>query len=132
MQRFHLCIRVYDLDANIEFYSRLFGASPKIRSAQHAQWLLNAPAVSFTVSACGHTPGLEQLGIHVDSDEELESVRMQFAKVDPCATEEPRPASPKARPYRHWLMDPQGILWEAARAAPQKFFGESQVSKAGR
>lgn len=117
MKRFHLHIRVSDIDSNVEFYSSLFGVAPALREARRAQWVLEEPRVSLTLTDIGPTPGLEHLGIHVDTEEELEAVRRQFARVDACALETAAMEPQDASPNEHWLIDPQGILWEARRAA---------------
>lgn len=117
MKRFHVHLHVYDLESNIRFFSSLFAAAPVLRSADSAQWVLEDPRLAFTISSEGSSPGLKLLGIHADTAEELERVREQFVKADDCAAGEPLPAAEDAAADTHWLIDPQGILWEARRAS---------------
>lgn len=116
MKRFHVHLRVYDIDSNVRFYSSLFDAAPAQRNPDSAQWLLEDPPLVLTISAQGHTPGVELLGFHVDSHEELERLRQHFARADGCAIQE-ADANEGQTGHTHWLIDPQGILWQASRGS---------------
>ena len=115
MKRFHVQLHVYDLDSNIEFFSSLFGVAPVVRRHDYVQWVLDDPRLRFSLSVDDSSPGLELLGIEADTREELETVREQFARADACAIGEPFPTEEDASAQRHYLIDPQGILWEARR-----------------
>lgn len=128
MKRFELSIRVYELDVNIEFYSHLLGSAPRTRSEHEARWVLDAPPVNLTISARGMTPGLEHLGFQVDTGEELETIRLRFAELDPCVSDEPEPGFEISRD-RHWLVDPQGILWAATRGGAEYAADEPPQTK---
>lgn len=117
MKRFHLHMRVFDIESNVDFYSSLFGIEPAVREAQRAQWILEDPRVTFTISVRGPSPGLEHLGIQVDTREELAWVRHRFAQVDAGSADESRVGRGDATSDSHLLMDPQGILWEATQTA---------------
>lgn len=117
MKRFHLHMRVFDIESNVEFYSSLFAIAPAVREPHRAQWILDDPLVTFTISVRGSTPGLEHLGIQVDTREELAWVQRRFAQVDAGPTHEFRVAQTDATNDCHLLMDPQGILWEATQTA---------------
>lgn len=118
MKRFHLHMRVFDIESNVEFYSSLFGISPAVRESNRAQWILDELPVTFTISVRDQTPGLEHLGIQVDTREELALVRQRFAQVDAGPTNKPRILHAEAENVAHLLMDPQGVLWEATQTTP--------------
>ena len=118
MKRFHVHLRVYDIEANIRFYSSLFGVRPSMRGPRLVQWVLENPALVLTVSARGSAPGLELLGLHADSDEELAGLRRQFARADGYAIEEPAANDNGSAPEADWVIDPQGILWRVSARAP--------------
>src|SRR5688500_1067807 len=40
MKRFHVHVAVDDLDANVRFYSTVFGAQPTVQKPVYAQWML--------------------------------------------------------------------------------------------
>ena len=115
MKRFHLHMRVFDIASNVEFYSSLFAIAPAVHEPHRAQWLLDDPPVIFTISVQDSMPGLEHLGIQVDTREELAWVRQRFAQVDAGTSNALRVAQADVTHEVHLLMDPQGFLWEATQ-----------------
>ena len=71
MKRFHVHVAVDDLAANIRFYSTVFGAQPTVQKPDYAKWMLDDPRVNFAISNTGRAPGIDHLGLQVDSGEEL-------------------------------------------------------------
>ena len=118
MKRFHVHLRVYDIESNVRFYSSLFGMDAATQGPDCAQWLLEDPPLVLTISARGSTPGVELLGIQVGSDEELGSLRKQFASADGYVIEETEAIFNGSPDDVRWLIDPQGILWEAGKRSP--------------
>jgi catechol 2,3-dioxygenase-like lactoylglutathione lyase family enzyme len=53
MKRFHVHVAVDDLDANIRFYSKVFGAQPTAMKPNYAKWMLEDPRVNFAISTRG-------------------------------------------------------------------------------
>jgi catechol 2,3-dioxygenase-like lactoylglutathione lyase family enzyme len=111
MKRFHVHVGVSDLDANIRFYSGLFGAQPAVRKADYAKWMIDEPRINFAISTGGQE-GLSHLGLQGDSPEELADIQRSFAAADPSMEDEPNAACCYARSDKHWATDPQGIRWE--------------------
>ena len=68
MKRLHLHVSVDDLPRSIHFYSALFGVAPTVEKPDYAKWMLDDPRVNFAISARGASPGLEHLGIQVETD----------------------------------------------------------------
>ncbi len=69
--KFHLSLAVNDFDAAVAFYSTLFRQEPTILKARYAKWDAESPSINFVIEECDGTPGVDHLGIQVDSDEEL-------------------------------------------------------------
>jgi hypothetical protein len=114
MKRFHLHIAVADLAANIRFYSQLFGTPPTTGKTDYAKWMLDDPRINFAISERGAAPGLDHIGIQVDSEEELAAVKMRYDATDASSvTTETGTACCYVESNKHWLTDPQGIAWEA-------------------
>jgi len=112
MKRFHVHISVDDLDANIRFYSSVFGAPPTVLKADYAKWMLDDPRVNFALSRRGAKAGVDHLGVQVDSDEELADLRSQVARAEIAALDQTGAACCYARSNKYWVTDPQGIAWE--------------------
>jgi catechol 2,3-dioxygenase-like lactoylglutathione lyase family enzyme len=77
MKRFHVHVAVDDLNANIRFYSAVFGAEPSVRKPDYAKWMMEDPRINFAISQRGAKAGLDHLGLKVDTDEELSALRSQ-------------------------------------------------------
>jgi catechol 2,3-dioxygenase-like lactoylglutathione lyase family enzyme len=112
MKRFHVHIAVDDLAANIRFYSTAFGMRPTVEKADYAKWMLEEPRVNFAISSRGGAPGVDHLGMQVDSEEELAALREQVAKAEIAALDQPRAECCYALSDKYWTTDPQGIAWE--------------------
>jgi catechol 2,3-dioxygenase-like lactoylglutathione lyase family enzyme len=112
MKRFHVHVAVDDLDANVRFYSTVFGASPTVLKTDYAKWMLEDPRVNFAISKRGLKTGLDHLGVQVDSDEELAKLREQIGRAEVAALEQKDASCCYARSDKYWTTDPQGIAWE--------------------
>jgi catechol 2,3-dioxygenase-like lactoylglutathione lyase family enzyme len=115
MKRFHVHVAVHDLDANIRFYSKVFGAQPTVRKTDYAKWMLEDPRINFAISNRGANPGLDHVGLQVDTDEELGALRKAIAEADIAALDQPDSTCCYARSDKYWITDPQGIAWETYR-----------------
>ena len=57
MKRFHVHIAVDDLEANIHFYSAVFGVPPTVTKPDYAKWMIEEPRLNFAISDRGAKPG---------------------------------------------------------------------------
>ena len=113
MQRFHAHVAVDDLQQSIAFYSKLFAQQPTIQREDYAKWMLDDPRLNFAISSRGHTSGLNHFGFQVESELELQQLRLQAGEAAGSAVlEQPQATCCYARSEKHWTMDPQGIAWE--------------------
>jgi catechol 2,3-dioxygenase-like lactoylglutathione lyase family enzyme len=113
VKRVHVHVTVYDIDANVWFYSSLFGAAPAVLEEDYAEWIIDDPQVHFAISSRGATPRVDHFGIQVSSDHELAGVRQKLARLNGCVTDEPRACPGTVDVDCNWAIDPQGIVWEA-------------------
>ncbi len=112
MKRFHVHIRVDDLNASIAFYERLFSAPPTRVETDYAKWMLDDPRVNFAISTRGGQPGLDHLGFQTDTAEELVQLKDQAQSADMALIDEGQTSCCYAQSDKHWITDPQGIAWE--------------------
>ena len=128
MKRFHIHIAVDDLEKNIAFYSGLFQTEPSVRETDYAKWMLDDPRINFAISHRGRKPGLDHLGLQVDSAEELESVQQGLAAAALPIAAQKQAACCYATSDKYWTVDPQGIAWEAFHSLNRiPMFGEDDV-----
>jgi catechol 2,3-dioxygenase-like lactoylglutathione lyase family enzyme len=112
MKRLHVHVGVEDLDASIRFYSQLFAAQPCVRKADYARWMLEDPRVNFAISHRGGPPGVQHLGIQVESRTELAEVSGRLRRAGCPAIEVGETVCCYAQSQTSWIDDPQGISWE--------------------
>jgi catechol 2,3-dioxygenase-like lactoylglutathione lyase family enzyme len=112
MKRFHVHISVDDLDANVRFYSTVFGAPPTVLKPDYAKWMIEDPRVNFAISKRGLKPGVDHLGVQVEAEGELNDLRKQVAAAEIAALDQNNTTCCYARSDKYWITDPQGIAWE--------------------
>jgi catechol 2,3-dioxygenase-like lactoylglutathione lyase family enzyme len=112
MKRFHVHVSVDDLDANVKFYSTVFGAPPTVVKPDYAKWMVDDPRINFAISKRGSALGVDHLGMQVDSDEELSVLRARVTATEVAALDQSDAACCYARSDKYWTTDPQGIPWE--------------------
>lgn len=131
MKRMHIHVAVDDLAKNIGFYSTLFGKAPTVEKPDYAKWMLDDPRVNFAISARGSKPGVDHLGIQVDSDDELESLRAQLDSAGHALLTQEATTCCYAQSNKHWVTDPQGIAWETYQTlASAPTFSSPEPAKA--
>ncbi len=112
MKRFHVHLRVGDLDASVAFYQRLFGVEPTRREADYAKWMLDDPRINFAISTRGGGAGLDHFGFQTDTEAELEELKRSAEAADMALIDEGSTSCCYARSDKHWIVDPQGVAWE--------------------
>ena len=112
MKRFHVHVSVQDLAHSTRFYTTLFGTEPAVVKTDYAKWMLDDPRINFAISQRGATPGVDHLGIQVDSDQELASLEAQLKSADAAMATEANTTCCYANSDKYWVTDPQGIAWE--------------------
>jgi catechol 2,3-dioxygenase-like lactoylglutathione lyase family enzyme len=112
MKRFHVHISVDDLDRNVRFYTTVFGTSPTVLKPDYAKWMLEDPRINFAISKRGVKPGVDHLGMQVESEAELNELRQQVAAAEIAALDQQNTVCCYARSDKYWITDPQGVAWE--------------------
>jgi catechol 2,3-dioxygenase-like lactoylglutathione lyase family enzyme len=129
MKRLHVHVSVDDLDANIQFYSTVFGAPPSVVKPDYAKWMVDDPRVNFAISKRGSARGIDHLGVQVESDEELTALREQLAGAQMVALVQSDAACCDARSDKYWTTDPQGIAWETFHTLDQFLFTATRYAR---
>ena len=124
MKKIHLHINVEEtrFADSVAFYSTLYGCPPTTTRHQYAKWLLDDPAVNFTLEVLeidGDTPGIHHLGIQVEDGDELESIRSSLAEAKAPLLEVGRTQCCFADSEKNWTADPQGVRWETFQSFGQ-------------
>jgi predicted lactoylglutathione lyase len=122
MKRMHIHVGVEDLNRSISFYSALFATQPAVVKSDYAKWMLDDPRVNFAISTRGKQPGLDHLGIQVESQSELQEVYARLREAGGTVTEQGQTTCCYSQSEKSWTDDPSGISWETFHTT-----GESTV-----
>ncbi|MGF6727381.1 hypothetical protein P3T43_006773 [Paraburkholderia sp. GAS41] len=127
MKCMHIHVVVENLSDSIRFYSAMFGnAEPTVLKSDYWKWELTDPAVNFAISQRGVKPGVDHIGIQVETAAELAGMNARFGAAQLSAEAQIGTTCCYARSDKAWTVDPQGVAWETFRtleAAP--VYGQS-------
>jgi len=112
VNRFHVHLNVVDLEGSIRFYTELFAAPPTVRKDDYAKWMLEDPRVNFAISNTGRAPGVDHLGLQVDSGAELATLGKRLQAAGGTVVPEEATICCYAQSDKNWTEDPQGTRWE--------------------
>jgi hypothetical protein len=113
MKRFHVHVRVKNLEDSVAFYNALFNTPATILKPDYAKWMLEDPRINFAVSS-GHTEnGIEHLGLQTETEEELLEVYQNLQNAKGTVREEGECTCCYSKSQKSWITDPQGVDWEA-------------------
>lgn len=113
MKRFHVHVRVKDLQESIAFYNALFNTTPTVVKPDYAKWMLDDPRINFAISTGHRENGIEHLGIQVESEAALQEVYNHMQQAKGLIREEGNCTCCYAKSQKSWITDPQGVDWEA-------------------
>ncbi len=126
MKRLHIHVSVGDVGNSIGFYSTLFAAEPSVVKPDYAKWMLEDPRVNFAISSRGRSPGLDHLGIQVESADELQDIFGRLQAAERPVLEEGETTCCYAQSTKSWIGDPAGIAWEAFLTTGEStFYGDA-------
>ena len=112
MKRLHLHISVPDLDRAIGFYSTLFNAAPSVTKDDYAKWMLEDPRVNLAISSRARAPGVDHVGVQVDSGDELAELAARLKSAGEATFDQEATTCCYARSDKSWVTDPAGVRWE--------------------
>ena len=124
--RLQLALNVKDLDAAVDFYSKMFGAPVNKRKPGYANFAIDEPPLKLVLFELPEaTERLNHLGVEVFDDEEVEAAteRIRAAGMDHLIEDETTCCYAKAD--KVWATEPDGLRWEWYRVlGDSQTFGE--------
>ncbi|HEV7886450.1 MAG TPA: ArsI/CadI family heavy metal resistance metalloenzyme [Acidimicrobiales bacterium] len=113
MSRVQLALNVKDLDAAVDFYSRLFGAEPAKRRPGYANFAVADPPLKLVLMECAEEGGtLNHLGVEVESPEHVRAATTRLADQGLKTAVEDNTTCCYAVMDKVWVKDPDGAPWE--------------------
>ncbi len=118
MSRVQLALNVADIDAAVDFYSKLFGAEPAKRRPGYANFAIAEPPLKLVLienpaaRGTGVAGALNHLGVEVESTEEVQAATRRLARhgLEPEVQESTTCCY--AVQDKVWVDDPAGAPWE--------------------
>jgi catechol 2,3-dioxygenase-like lactoylglutathione lyase family enzyme len=114
MSRIQLALRVADLDAAIDFYSRLFDAAPANRRPGYANFAISEPPLKLVLleGVAGEETRMDHLGIEVESTGEVAAANHRLADAGMTTTEQDQTTCCYALQDKVWVTGPGREPWE--------------------
>ena len=114
MSRVQLALRVADLDASIEFYSRLFDAAPAKRRPGYANFAITEPPLKLVLleGQPGEDTRMDHLGVEVESTDLVASATNRLADAGLATRVEDSTTCCYAVQDKVWVTGPGSEPWE--------------------
>ena len=111
--RLQLALNVRDMDAAVEFYSKMFGVKPHKRSPGYANFAIDAPPLKLVLfETANGAERLNHLGVEVFDDNEVSEAATRVRQNGLQHSLENDVTCCHARQNKVWLREPEGLRWE--------------------
>ncbi len=112
MSRIQLALNVSDIDAAVEFYSKLFATEPAKRKPGYANFAIAEPPLKLVLIEGEGGGSLNHLGVEVDTAEEVEAAEGRLSTDGVQTTGVDDTMCCYALKTETWVNDPDGAPWE--------------------
>ena len=113
MSRLQLALNVSDVDAAVDFYSRLYGVGPAKRRPGYANFAIDEPALKLVLIENPDAPAtLNHLGVEVGSSGDVTTARARLAGEGLATATQENVSCCYAVQDKVWVSDPDGAPWE--------------------
>ena len=113
MSRVQLALNVSDLDAAVEFYSKLFATEPAKRRPGYANFAVAEPPLKLVLIEGNGEPGtLNHLGVEVESTDQVAAAQQRLSGEGLATATEDQVACCYAVQDKVWVDAPDGEPWE--------------------
>jgi catechol 2,3-dioxygenase-like lactoylglutathione lyase family enzyme len=127
VSRVQLALNVDDLDASIDFYSKLFGVQPAKRKPGYANFAIDSPPLKLVLlENPGHGGTINHLGVQVESSEQVHAEIGRLTDAGMFTEEEIGTTCCFATQDKVWVTAPDREKWEIYTVlADSETFGTS-------
>jgi catechol 2,3-dioxygenase-like lactoylglutathione lyase family enzyme len=114
MSRVQLALRVADLEAAVDFYSRLFDTAPAKRRPGYANFAITEPPLKLVLleGEAGEPTRMDHLGVEVESTESVSAATDRLADAGLATRVEDNTTCCYAVQDKVWVTGPGGEPWE--------------------
>jgi len=118
MSRVQLALNVVDLEASIDFYSKLFDSAPAKVRPGYANFAIAEPPLKLVLvenpsaRGAGTEGALNHLGVEVETPQEVSTASARLSAEGVATLDEQGTACCYAVQDKVWVQDPDGAPWE--------------------
>ena len=113
MSRVQLALNVDDLEAAVDFYSKLFATPPAKQRAGYANFVVAEPPFKLVLfEQPGEGGTINHLGVEVDSTDLVSAAQARLSGEGMATAAEDDVACCYARQDKVWVDGPSGEAWE--------------------
>lgn len=132
--RLQLAINVSNIDAAVDFYSKMFGTTANKRKPGYANFAIDEPPLKLVLfEVPGALERLNHLGVEVFDDAEVDAATARFEAAGEKLTLERETTCCYAKANKVWVQEPDGLRWEWYRVIEdaEKFSEQPTTVEAG-
>jgi catechol 2,3-dioxygenase-like lactoylglutathione lyase family enzyme len=113
VSRVQLALNVSDVDAAVDFYTRLLGAAPAKRRPGYANFAVDEPPLKLVLVENADAPGtLNHLGVEVGCSGDVAAAEARLGGEGLDTSPEDQVTCCYAVQDKVWVSDPDGASWE--------------------
>ena len=111
--RLQLALNVKDLDAAVEFYSRMFGVEVNKRKPGYANFAIEDPPLKLVLfENPGASERLNHLGVEMPDEKHVDDAIERLQGVGLADEIQNKETCCYAKQNKVWSEDPHGLRWE--------------------
>jgi catechol 2,3-dioxygenase-like lactoylglutathione lyase family enzyme len=111
--RLQLALNVSDLDAAVDFYSRMFGAEPAKRKPGYANFAIENPPLKLVLfEGAGAAGSINHLGVETETADEVVSAEARLSASGIETTGVGDTVCCYAEKTETWIEAPDALRWE--------------------
>ena len=118
MSRVQLALNVSDIDAAVDFYTKLFGTQPSKRRPGYANFAISDPPLKLVLienaveQRQSTATALNHLGIEMETTDQVKAAASRLSGHGLATTSEEATSCCYAIQDKVWVGDPSGARWE--------------------
>lgn len=112
MSRIQLALNVTDIDAAVEFYSKLFATEPAKRKPGYANWEIVDPPLKLVLFEGAEGGTINHLGVETETADEVAAAEARLSDTGVETTGVDDTVCCYATKVETWVTDTDGASWE--------------------